>query len=147
MSFFCCQILQVLVYFLCKNCNLPKKSNPLLSQQPPPKNWDPAKPSPFFVENLAGSSTTAHSRKGGGCVHYGGKFYSLNLFLKFLTVFCDFLLHSLPSENSQGQDNIFVISKNIFTLYHAGMWSWWSFVLSISCSIQNVSEKALRFKF
>ena len=29
------EIFQVLFYFLCKNCNAPEKSHPLLSQQPP----------------------------------------------------------------------------------------------------------------
>ena len=42
-NFYCHYIFQILVYFVCKNCNPWKRSSPL-SQQPHSKNWDPIKP-------------------------------------------------------------------------------------------------------
>ena len=48
--FFCCLKFQILVYFLCNNCDsslsLLKKSSPLL-HQPSSQNWDPVRP-PFL---------------------------------------------------------------------------------------------------
>ena len=64
-------MLQILVYFLCKNCTPSWKRSPPLSQQPPPKLRS-CQASPLF-ENLVGgltraSSPTPQQKKGG--VHY-----------------------------------------------------------------------------
>ena len=60
----CCKIFHILVYFLCKNCNPPKKSHPLFPSNPPLKIEILSSP-PFF-ENLVVGSTSPAERNGGG---------------------------------------------------------------------------------
>ena len=57
---------QILLYFLCKNCNLPsEKSHPPLPQKPSSKSWGPVKPPPLFSKIWL--ETQPPCRKGVGC--------------------------------------------------------------------------------
>ena len=62
-------LFQILIYFLCEDCNPPWKKSPPLSHQPPSKSWGPVK-SPLFENLVEGSTLAPTSRKGGGA-HYG----------------------------------------------------------------------------
>ena len=64
------EIFQVLFYFLCKNCNAPEKSHPLLSQQPPAQKIEILSSTPPCLKIWldAYPPTPTPSRKGGrGC--------------------------------------------------------------------------------
>ena len=64
------EIFQVLFYFLCKNCNAPEKSHPLLSQQPPAQKIEMLSSTPPCLKIWldAYPPTPTPSRKGGrGC--------------------------------------------------------------------------------
>ena len=54
----------MLVYFLCKNCNPPEKGHPIF-QQLPYKNWDPVK-SPLFGNLVGGPTAHLSEQKAGG---------------------------------------------------------------------------------
>ena len=57
-NFFCQEIFQILIYFLCENCNPPEKSHPLLSEQPPLKVEVFSSPA-LFENSLEGSTPSA----------------------------------------------------------------------------------------
>ena len=47
-----------------KNCSHPKKRSPPLSQQPPSKNWDPAKSLPLSFKKIGRSFNPPHKQRG-----------------------------------------------------------------------------------
>ena len=64
----CCEILRILVYFLCKNCNpLKKVTPPSLSPVALFKNWDPVKP-PFL--KIWSEAQPPSLQKGRGCTQW-----------------------------------------------------------------------------
>ena len=70
---------QILIYFLCENCNPPSPPPPPLEKSNPPLKVEVLPSPPPFFENLVGGSTTSLSQAERGGAHYALYFYNSNI--------------------------------------------------------------------